>query len=344
MARGILLVDDHADVRNLIHSALDSLRNPQIEIEEAASAEEAAEKFARRPADLLVLDYQLPEEAAIELLHHVRAAQPNIQIILITDKPDRKRRDEMRNAGAAAVFEKPIPLGDFLDAAERGLGLRRTIFPAATEPAVEAGRVRVSDLLANLRQDVQADAVMLISDRGLVVARAGDLRDSSMEVSLMSTLSAVFSASIKVARSVRQETNNPFTVFVGGDQDLILMAVNTRYALLLAASGLSSQTLLARALQAMQAVRIELEKALRSLGAAAEGLVRGQRKSPPAEQVGEAPEIAELLQSADGKSVKPEELDRFWEQAAATSANGTTIPGAISYEEARKMGLTPDKE
>ena len=38
-------------------------------------------------------------------------------------------------AGAVAIFDKPIPLADFLDAVERSLGLVRTIFP----PEIEQG-------------------------------------------------------------------------------------------------------------------------------------------------------------------------------------------------------------
>ena len=101
---------------------------------------------------------------------------------------DRKAREEMLNAGAVAIFDKPIPLADFLDVVERSLGLVRTIFPTETDARTEAKRSRVSDLLANFRQDINASAVFLLNDRGLVVARAGDLRDSSLEVSLVSSL------------------------------------------------------------------------------------------------------------------------------------------------------------
>jgi hypothetical protein len=41
-------------------------------------------------------------------------------------------------------------------------------------------------LLAGFRQKINADAVFLISDRARVLARAGDLYDSSMEVSMLS--------------------------------------------------------------------------------------------------------------------------------------------------------------
>jgi hypothetical protein len=51
-----------------------------------------------------------------------------------------------------------------------------------------------------------------------------------------------------------------------------------------------------------------------------------------------------LLSDAGKKKVKQEEMDAFWDQAAETHANKSTNSEVISYEEARKMGLTPDQK
>ena len=51
-----------------------------------------------------------------------------------------------------------------------------------------------------------------------------------------------------------------------------------------------------------------------------------------------------LLKEAGKKKVKQEEMDAFWKQAAEQHANKTNNPEVISYEEARKMGLTPDQK
>jgi CheY-like chemotaxis protein len=50
MARTILLIEDQPDVRSLLHSALNTLRAPDIETYEAASGEQAVQEFARRIA------------------------------------------------------------------------------------------------------------------------------------------------------------------------------------------------------------------------------------------------------------------------------------------------------
>jgi CheY-like chemotaxis protein len=129
MDRNILLVDDHRDIVRLLHSTLDTLKNKEIKIFEAPSGEEALLESTRHKIDLLVADYKLPGISGVELMHKVRARFPEVQVIFITGMTDKKMRDEMLNAGALAIFDKPIPMADFLDVVERGLGLVQTIFP-----------------------------------------------------------------------------------------------------------------------------------------------------------------------------------------------------------------------
>ena len=51
-----------------------------------------------------------------------------------------------------------------------------------------------------------------------------------------------------------------------------------------------------------------------------------------------------LLNEAGKKKVKQEDMDAFWNQAAEQNANKSSNSEVISYEEARKMGLTPDQK
>jgi CheY-like chemotaxis protein len=351
MAPTILLVDDQRDILRLLHSTLDTLQNKELEVVEAPSGEEALLAIARRKIDLLVTDYRLPGISGIELMHKMRVRQPDVRVIIITGMTDRKSREEMLNAGAVAIFDKPIPLADFLDIVERSLGMVRTIFPTENDARAEARRARVSDLLANFRQDIKASAVFLLNDRGLVVARAGDLRDTSLEVSLVSALNAMFNAGLKVAKSNRQDKLNQYFVFRGGDNDLILVPVDPMYALLLAGTDMANPATVMDTVNAMMAVRDEVGKSLRSLGVTAELKEPATQPSPRKRgKTGElrlsaaAPEIEALLKQAETSKVKPEEMDAFWDQAAEQHANKTDNPSVIPYEQARKMGLTPDEK
>ncbi len=108
-------------------------------------------------------------------------------------------------------------------------------------------------------------------------------------------------------------------------------------------------------MQALLAVRDEVERSLRSMGVTAE------LKEPPApsanppvkkkRKTGEllpsappSPEMEALLKEAARQKVKNQEMDEFWKKAAEKHAGKSTNPEVISYEEARKMGLTPNSK
>ena len=76
---------------------------------------------SRKKIDLLVADYLLPGISGVELMRKVRARNPELKVIFISGVTERKARNEMLSAGAVAVFDKPIPMADFLDAVERCL-------------------------------------------------------------------------------------------------------------------------------------------------------------------------------------------------------------------------------
>lgn len=353
MKYGILLVDDQRDILRLLHSTLNTLNNNDLQIFESPSGEEALLEASRQRIDLLVSDYKLPGMSGIELMHKVRARHPEVKVILISGMTDRKARDEMLNAGAVALFDKPIPLADFLDVVERSLGLVRTIFPPESGSREEAKRARVSDLLANFRQDVNAHAVFLLNERGMVLARAGALYDSSMEVSLLSALIAIFNAGLKISKFNHQETLEQYFVFSGGDEDLLLIPITGAYALLLAGEKLTKRESILDTMQALRALRDEVERSLRSMGVTSElKEPAAPPASPPVKKKGKtgellpsappSPEMEALLKEAAQKKVKQKEMDDFWSKAAEQHAKKSSNPEVISYEEARKMGLTPD--
>lgn len=349
MNHNILLVDDQRDILRLLRSSLESLKNKEINIFEAPSGEEALLESTRHEINLLITDYKLPGMSGVELMRKVRARHPEIKIVFITGMTDKKMRDEMLNAGALAVFDKPIPMADFLDVVERGLGLVQTIFPsesASNEPAEERSS-RVSDLLANFRQDINAEAVFLLNDRGLVQARTGKLHDSSMEVSLISTLMAIHAASLKVARHNHQETLDSYHIFNGGDHDLLFIPVTPLYALLVAGNGLTVEDRVLEIVNGLLALRTQVEKALKSMGVTGE-LKSAAAQPAPKKQTDQlaratpAPEMEALLNQAVTQKTQAQNVDDFWNEAAQKHGNKPISPEVMSLEEARKLGLLPD--
>jgi CheY-like chemotaxis protein len=340
----ILLVDDHRDVLKLLHSTLDTLEH-DLEIVETPSGEEALLEASRHKIDLLVADYRLPGITGVELMHKIRVKHPEVRVILVTGMTDRNSRENILNAGAVAVFDKPISLTDFLDAVERSLGLARTILPDEGT-SDSAQHQSLSNLLANFRQDIGGQAVFLLSDRGRVLARAGDLKDNSMEASLLSALMAIYSAGLKASRYIHQNELDNYHVFKGGDQDLLLIPVNAAYALLLAGKGLANSKKVLESVAAMFAVRHEVERSLKHMGVAP--IVEDDEDEVPAEkdstsQPSESDQGMETLLKKK-KKIPTDELRAYWDEAAEKQSSVPTNPDVITYDQARQLGLTPDGE
>ncbi|PWB69383.1 MAG: hypothetical protein C3F07_19265 [Anaerolineales bacterium] len=345
----VLLVDDQRDIVRLLHSSLQTLGHP-LEIVDAPSGEEALLEASRRKVDLLVADYLLPGISGVELMRKVRVRNPEMKVIFITGITERKARNEMLGAGAIAVFDKPIPLADFLDAVERGLGLVRTIFPPESTRDAEEKRKTLSELLIGFRQKVKADAVFLISDRGRVLARAGDLYDSSMEVSLLSALMGIYAAGLKVSRIIRQDSLDNYHVFRGGDNDLLLIPIDASHALLLAGSDLANPDRILQTVEGMLFVRGDVENVLQSLGVAS-GVEKTESAVPqeesesvfvPLDEPEPEPEVdVDALLATARKKSKVKDVDAFWDEAVEKTGNIPLNPDVITFEEAKKLGLKP---
>ena len=346
----VLLVDDQRDIVRLLHSTLQTLGH-KMDIVDAPSGEEALLEASRRKVDLLVSDYLLPGISGVELMRKIKVRNPDMRVIFISGMTDRKARDEMLNAGALAIFDKPIPLADFLDAVERGLGLVRTIFPMETAKEAVVQRQSLSDLLGGFRQKIKADAVFLINDRGRVLARAGDLYDSSMEVSLLAALMGIYSAAFKVSRIIRQEHLDNYHVFRGGDHDLILIPVDSSHALLLAGRGLANSDRILQTVDGMLFVRGDVENILRSLGvtpaeAGAEPAVAVEEAEPvsfvPVQVEEPEPEVdVDALFAAASQKKSVQDLDAFWDDAVEKTGNLPITPDVITFADAQKLGLRP---
>ena len=348
----VLIVDDQRDIVRLLHSTLQTLGH-QLDVVDAPSGEEALLEASRRKVDLLVADYLLPGISGVELMRKIRARNAELKVIFISGMTERKARDEMLNAGALAIFDKPIPLADFLDAVERGLGLVRTIFPMETARETEEHRQSLAELLGGFRQKIKADAVFLINDRGRVLARAGDLYDSSMEVSLLAALMGIYSAAFKVSRIIRQERLDNYHVFRGGDHDLILIPVDGSHALLLAGKGLANSDRILQTVDGMLFVRGDVENILKSLGVtpAAEVPEPAVPEEEPIKHVPPfipekepepEPEVdVDALLAAASRKKKVQDLDAFWEEAVEKAGNIPINPDVITFADAQKLGLKP---
>jgi len=342
----ILIVEDQREVSRLLRSALETLEH-ELTIAEIPSGEEAVLDSSRNSIDLLVSDYRLPGMSGIELMHKVRSNHPKAKVILITGQTDPKVRKEVAEAGADAFFIKPVPMADFLDAVERHLGLVETLLPP--EPIVqidEEVRRTFPDLLAGLRQELEANAVLLISDDGRVLARAGDLPDNRAEISLLSSLLSIYSASQKISQQLGQKSTSNWHIFDSGKYDLVFAPVGAAYAMLVIGKKLADEKHQPETIRTFTASRQAIEQALGESGAPPKAVKAAEKEAPPqppAEAEEKSAKELEPLLKDSKKKLKPEEVDAFWDKAAHKH-KAPAKPDMLSYEQAKKLGLAPKDE
>ncbi len=68
---------------DFLHSTLQTLGH-ELDIIDAPSGEEALLEASRRKVDLLVADYLLPGISGVELMHKIKARNPELKVIFIS--------------------------------------------------------------------------------------------------------------------------------------------------------------------------------------------------------------------------------------------------------------------
>ena len=347
MTHRILIVDDHRDVIRLLHSALDSLEH-EFEIVEAPSGEEAFLEVASSNIDLAVIDYLLPGMSGLELMAKITKRSKDAQVILISGSKERAIRKNLLDAGAFAFFQKPISLTDFLDTVERCLGLKRTVLPTEEESEGDSdAHKNMSGLLAKFRKNMDAQVIFLLSDQGHVLARAGTLQDSSLEASLLSALMGIFRTGQKISGFIHQETPLSYHIFPGGDQDVLLVPVNSAHAMVIAGDKLAARKKILDITDAMMMLKSEVDHVLTAMGVTPpveeEVDVYLDDEDIPEEQIEDEITSDELDDLFKQKTkIQTDEITSFWDDAIDSQQTQEVDADKLSYEQARQLGLTPE--
>lgn len=104
-----LVVDDHALIRDAMHSVLQSV-DSQASVCTASSGAEARAVLAAEPrVDLVLLDLHLPDENGLSLLSEFRAAHPAMAVVLLSGERDAATVRQALDGGAAGFIPKTEP-------------------------------------------------------------------------------------------------------------------------------------------------------------------------------------------------------------------------------------------
>lgn len=346
MTHRILIVDDHRDVIRLLQSALESLEH-DFEILEAPSGEEAFLEISGRPIDLLILDYLLPGMTGLELFEKFKRRNEHGEVIFISGTKDKKARKQLENADAFAFFEKPISLTDFLDQVERALGLELTVIPDEDE-----AHKTMAGLLTKFRQNMDARVIILVSDFGEILVKAGSFKEGTPEEDILDGLLGIYRSGQKVSKHIGQESPLSYHIFPGGEQDVLLVPVNSTHALIVAGERIAERKKVLDVTDALMILKSEIEHVLNEMGLSDTKPVEElpsladifALEEIPEEQIEDEVSSEELdALFKQKKTIETADLESFWDNAVDSHSSGTeTSSDQLSYEQARQLGLTPE--
>lgn len=137
--RGLLL-DDDALYRNTLARAL---QRRGIQIELAASADEALQRVRAQPPDFALIDLKLAEGdgTGLDLIAPLRAAAPQMRIVLVTGYASVATAVEAIKRGADDYLPKPSSVDAILHAVGASTGTQGAA--AAPEPAAMTPLARI---------------------------------------------------------------------------------------------------------------------------------------------------------------------------------------------------------
>ncbi|OGO16878.1 MAG: hypothetical protein A2Z14_01775 [Chloroflexi bacterium RBG_16_48_8] len=336
-AARILLVDDQRQVSRMLRSSLEFSGREYVVVD-VPSGEEALEELARSPVNLLVADLKLPGISGLELVKKARELNPHIRTIIITGHPTPDVREMAEELGIVAVMTKPIRTSYFLEAVERALYLSES--SESPIRVYDDGMLRLVERLKVMQGELGADAVLLLDDRGRIVARSDQGIDLNLERALPALMTA-FRAGLKVSGLLESLLPTNFQYFDGDSHDIYLTNVGAFYGLLIIYRGKQEAGQMGTVVHYGRRAVNELLEYLSIVGASGTSrgiMVENMWEEEPMEEPTSDLDLNDITKETDER-----EADAFWEEAVSDPTGYTSPEGeALTYEQAKKLGLIPE--
>jgi len=111
----VLIVDDQALFRHGLVSVLQTATDLVV-VGEARDGLEAIEQAAELQADIVLIDVRTPTVNGIEAARRIRAAQPTVRILMLTESEDEEDLYAAVRAGATGYLLKEVAIDEIADA------------------------------------------------------------------------------------------------------------------------------------------------------------------------------------------------------------------------------------
>lgn len=117
----ILLVDDHAIVREIVKRKLSEMPDVAV-VDEAENGGEALRMALSTDFDVVLLDITLPDRNGLEILGIIRSKKPGLPVLMFSLHPEIPYALQTLKTGAAGYLYKETALSQLIDAIRRVSG------------------------------------------------------------------------------------------------------------------------------------------------------------------------------------------------------------------------------
>src|SRR5690242_14836743 len=133
MKANILVIDDDAEIRELLVQVLQRSNYLVSQIKDGASLKEA---FGKIQPDVVLLDYKLPDATGLDLLPVIKKVWPECEVIMLTGHATYDVAVEATKRGAFHFQEKPFDPESLLNLIKRAIEIRSLRDAVSTASAI----------------------------------------------------------------------------------------------------------------------------------------------------------------------------------------------------------------
>ncbi len=140
----VLIIEDEPRLRDLLSEAL---RGWGLTSTTARSGEEALRSIDSHPADILLVDLNLPGLSGIETLAELRKRDIDAPAIILTGFGDLNAAQQAIKLGVVAFLTKPAPLGELEQAIDRARRQLKPDLPIIAPESIDTSKpVKLEEL------------------------------------------------------------------------------------------------------------------------------------------------------------------------------------------------------
>ncbi|NOU24484.1 MAG: response regulator [Methylotenera sp.] len=185
----VLIVDDQSTSRAILAQVVKSI-NPNITVEEKSSPDQALDWAAEHTADLVFVDYLMPEMNGIEFVRLLKMLPQytSVPVMMITIKKDSETRYAALDAGVTDFINKPVDMHECVARSKNLLTMHIQHITLQNR----------SILLESLVDEATADIKAREKETLMRLARAGEHKDydTAMHLQRMSLYSRALADAI----------------------------------------------------------------------------------------------------------------------------------------------------